>query len=270
MKNKKYKGLFFTIILVFVIASTGCKGGKREYTPEDKETISGSDNTTDQKTDDATKDNSDTEATYDNASPEPNDNSNQVAEQDTEQDESDESPEEKNTQTGEIKKEKQETGNQDNNSNSNNNAPMNQSWTTETFTTTEASSDAYYIDSYAEQVLALGNAEREKAGVSPLTMNYTLAAAARVRAKEISVSFDHTRPDGRSCFTAWDEAGVSYWTCGENIAAGYGSPQAVVTGWVNSPGHYANIINEDFTEMAVSCYYDSASDYGYYWAQCFK
>lgn len=133
----------------------------------------------------------------------------------------------------------------------------------------EQPADPYFIDSNAEQVLALVNQARAEVGLPGLTLNSTLLSAAHVRASEIAVSFSHTRPDGRSCFTAWDEAGVTYMTAGENIAAGQTSPEDVMNSWLNSPGHYANITNANFTELAVGCYYVPGSEYGYYWVQCF-
>ena len=133
----------------------------------------------------------------------------------------------------------------------------------------EQPADPYFIDSNAEQVLALVNQARAEVGLPGLTLNSTLLSAAHVRASEIAVSFSHTRPDGRSCFTAWDEAGVTYMTAGENIAAGQTSPEEVMNSWLNSLGHYANITNPNFTELAVGCYYVPGSEFGYYWVQCF-
>lgn len=133
----------------------------------------------------------------------------------------------------------------------------------------EQPEDPYFIDSNAEQVLALVNQARAEVGLPGLTLNSTLLSAAHVRASEIAVSFSHTRPDGRSCFTAWDEAGVTYMAAGENIAAGQTSPEDVMNSWLNSPGHYANITNPNFTELAVGCYYVPGSEFGYYWVQCF-
>lgn len=130
-------------------------------------------------------------------------------------------------------------------------------------------SNAYYVDSYAEQVLGIVNARRAEAGLEPLTMNYTLVSAAKVRAAEIVQSFSHTRPNGTSCFTAWDEAGVGYSGAGENIAGGQWSAESVMNAWMNSEGHRANILDGSFTQIGIACYYDPDSPYGYYWVQCF-
>lgn len=129
--------------------------------------------------------------------------------------------------------------------------------------------NAYYMDSYAEQVLGIVNTRRAEAGLEPLTMNYTLVSAAKVRAAEIVQSFSHTRPNGTSCFTAWDEAGVGYSGAGENLAAGQWSAESAMNAWMNSEGHRANILNGSFTQIGIACYYDPDSPYGYYWVQCF-
>lgn len=104
---------------------------------------------------------------------------------------------------------------------------------------------------YVDEVIRLVNVERANAGLAPLAKNGAVCQAAEVRASEIGVSFSHTRPDGRSCFTVFEEFGIGYTACGENIAAGHPTPEAVVQGWMNSPGHRANILNEDFEEIGV-------------------
>lgn len=58
--------------------------------------------------------------------------------------------------------------------------------------------------------------------------------------------------------------GISYKAYGENIAQGYRTPQAVVTGWMNSSGHRANILNASFTQIGVGYVAD-----GNYWTQMF-
>lgn len=120
----------------------------------------------------------------------------------------------------------------------------------------------------AERILELVNAERKKAGLNELILNNNLSKMSEKRAKEISVNFNHIRPDGSSWNTALDEYHIAYRYAGENIAAGYNSPEAVVDGWMNSEGHRANILDPDFTEMGIG-YYTDSSMYKYYWAQNF-
>lgn len=105
--------------------------------------------------------------------------------------------------------------------------------------------------SAAQAVLAEVNAARAKNGLSALTLDASMNRAAAVRAAELAQSFSHTRPNGSRGLTALNEAGVSYRTAGENIASGQQSAQAVVSAWMNSSGHRANILSASFGRMGV-------------------
>ena len=110
---------------------------------------------------------------------------------------------------------------------------------------------------------------REDKGLQPLKWNPSskLQRAAEVRAKEITEEFSHTRPDGSTCFTVLKEFGLSYSTCGENIAMGTQmSPQKAMEMWTNSPGHYRNMINPDFEEIGLARYKIGET---IYWVQLF-
>lgn len=122
---------------------------------------------------------------------------------------------------------------------------------------------------YKAQVVAIMNQERANAGVGGISQNASLDAVAQIRAQEIAQSFSHTRPNGTSCFTVLDEGGIAYMTAGENIAAGYGDPASVMSGWMNSPGHRANILNGSFGQVGIGYYTDPNSGYGTYWVQIF-
>lgn len=117
------------------------------------------------------------------------------------------------------------------------------------------------------QVLAIVNRNRIAGGLEPLTMFSGIQAACDVRAAEISDYFDHTRPDGRSCYTALDEANVPYSSAGENIAAGQTTPEAVMNAWMNSPGHRSNIMG-NYRHIGIGYYYTNAS-YRHHWVQMF-
>ncbi len=118
------------------------------------------------------------------------------------------------------------------------------------------------VSNYASRVVELVNEERAKEGLSPLSMDSRVAAAAAIRAEEIKTNFSHTRPNGTTCFTALDQAGASYNGAGENIASGQRTPEAVVTAWMNSEGHRKNIMNSKFKYIGVA-YSDRA------WVQMF-
>lgn len=113
------------------------------------------------------------------------------------------------------------------------------------------------------KVFEIVNQERIKAGVKPLKFNNDMYKAAMVRAKECDESFSHDRPNGTNCFTALKEAGVKYFSAGENIAMGYRTPADVMKGWMNSEGHRNNILDPDFTDFACGVYKSG------YWSQFF-
>lgn len=120
--------------------------------------------------------------------------------------------------------------------------------------------------SYAEQVVKLVNEERAKVGLHALTIDTNVTAAANIRAKEIVTSFSHTRPDGRKFSTVLTDNGIRYTGAGENIAWGQRSPEEVVSAWMNSEGHRANILNAKYTKIGVG--YLNASGRNY-WVQLF-
>lgn len=132
--------------------------------------------------------------------------------------------------------------------------------------TTETPTDTT-SKSYAQQVVDLVNVERAKEGLAALTIDENVAKAATVRAKEIQTKFEHVRPDGTGFVTALKEQGVSYRGAGENIAWGQKTPQEVVTGWMNSPGHRANIMNKNYVHIGVGNLQNSAGTQ--YWVQIF-
>lgn len=124
------------------------------------------------------------------------------------------------------------------------------------------------LDDVARQVLALVNEERRKVGVAPLTLSAELQSAAAIRAEEITQKFSHTRPDGTNFQTILPNS--RYYIAGENIAAGNSTAAKVVQQWMNSPGHRANILRSDYTELGVGYVYKENSQYMHYWVQIFR
>lgn len=117
------------------------------------------------------------------------------------------------------------------------------------------------------EVYEITNNYRSLVGVPSLTLDSFLMTAADIRAKELSNSFSHTRPNGSSCFTVLSELGISYGTAGENIAAGYSSPQSVMEGWYSSSSHYQNIISSKFKKIGIGV---NIINNQYYWVQIFS
>lgn len=119
------------------------------------------------------------------------------------------------------------------------------------------------------RVVALTNAQRRAHGCPALTVDRTLAAVAGAHSKDMAARgfFDHVNPDGESAFDRMRAAGYRYARAAENIAAGYATPEAVMRGWMNSPGHRANILNCSLTQVGVG--YATGGSYGTYWTQDF-
>ena len=120
---------------------------------------------------------------------------------------------------------------------------------------------------YYSEILELVNNIRAEAGVSPLTLDMTLCQVATVRAIEMDNTgvFSHTRPDGTDCWSVFKLYGITYRTCGENIAMGQRTPAQVVESWRNSPGHYANMVKAGFGKLGVGM----SNSNRIYWVQMF-
>lgn len=122
------------------------------------------------------------------------------------------------------------------------------------------------VSSYEKQVVELVNKERASRGLSPLTLNTELSRVARIKSEDMRDNeyFSHNSPTYGSPFDMMKSFGINYRTAGENIAMGQQSPEAVVTAWMNSDGHRANILNANFTQIGVGY-----AANGNYWTQMF-
>jgi uncharacterized protein YkwD len=124
---------------------------------------------------------------------------------------------------------------------------------------------------FTTRVVELTNTERQKAGLAPLAANAQLANAAQTYSAVLASTgcFEHTCGPVPNFADRDAQAGYTGWTAiGENIAAGYPSPESVVAGWMASPGHRANILSPNFTEMGVGVV-TGAGQLGTYWTEEF-
>jgi len=124
---------------------------------------------------------------------------------------------------------------------------------------------------FAQQVFNLVNLERAAADVPLLEIDTRLVAAAQDHADWMAASgiMSHTGEGDSSPADRAAAAGFPYVMLGENVAAGYSTPEAVVQGWMNSTGHRANILRESFTLAAVGYAASSGSGWGHYWVNMF-
>jgi uncharacterized protein YkwD len=129
--------------------------------------------------------------------------------------------------------------------------------------------DALRIVNQYRAAGAVCGARGSFAAAGALTLNAQLASAAYAHSRDMADNdyFSHDSRDGRTMVDRINAAGYNWSTVGENIAAGYGSVQAVVAGWMGSDGHCANLMNPRFTELGMACASNAASTFGSYWTQ---
>lgn len=136
---------------------------------------------------------------------------------------------------------------------------------------------------YEQKVFDLVNAEREKLGLPKFVWAKNCTELAQTRAKELSVKFGHVRPDGSGVGTENIASGSPLpvlfggGPSGTRVGTWNGTPEGVVTSWMNSEGHRENMLGYEVddagnvigaTSMAVGCYV--AEDGRIWWVQCFS
>lgn len=119
-----------------------------------------------------------------------------------------------------------------------------------------------------QAVLDAANAERAKEKLVALKTSAVLMKSARAHATNMAKqkTLSHTL-DEKPFAKRMDEAGYKSWTAGENIALGQRTAKEAVADWMTSPGHKANILSGDFTEIGIGRAF--SSDGETYWVQIF-
>ncbi|MFE6521914.1 CAP domain-containing protein [Streptomyces sp. NPDC057794] len=125
------------------------------------------------------------------------------------------------------------------------------------------------LERTAAAVTDLTNRARTRAGLPPLAVDPLLTAAARAHSADMVARafYAHTAPDGSRPGDRAAAAGSTLRAIGENIACGQRSPADVVEGWMNSPGHRANILRPEFTRIGIG--FACGGRAGTYWTQMF-
>ncbi len=100
----------------------------------------------------------------------------------------------------------------------------------------------------------------------PFTASPALGAAARNHSIDMARNnfMSHTGSDGASPWDRIQAAGYDFTTAAENIGAGYPTAGDMVNGWMNSPGHRANILSNE-CDMGVGYAYSAQGTYRHYW-----
>ncbi|HLW67385.1 MAG TPA: CAP domain-containing protein, partial [Gemmataceae bacterium] len=122
------------------------------------------------------------------------------------------------------------------------------------------------ISAIGQQIVDLVNAQRQAAGLAPLTVNPQLVAAAQMQSTNMASMEPILGENGamsheligvpEPTLTSREEAvGYSFTAAGENIAYGYPDANSVMQAWMNSPGHRANILNSSFAQIGVAVAY---------------
>ena len=122
--------------------------------------------------------------------------------------------------------------------------------------TTEINLDADVILEIINQNRAAGAVcgSQNRQPVNALRWSDELAKAALDHSNDMQINnfFSHTSQDGREFSQRAREAGFDGAPVGENIARGYPNEEAVMQGWMESPGHCTNIMNENATHVGVA------------------
>lgn len=108
-------------------------------------------------------------------------------------------------------------------------------------------------DAEVVSFVASMNAHRVSLGLSALIWDSRVAAVAQAHSQDMVDRgyFSHTTPDGLSPWDRLAAGGVTYTEAGENIAWGYSTGDAVLSAWLGSPGHKANIEHATYTHHGV-------------------
>ncbi len=132
----------------------------------------------------------------------------------------------------------------------------------------------------ADRVLALVNAARAEARrcgrerfepAAPLGTTPELMAAAALQSLDMAArgSLGHDGSDGSSSGDRIARAGYAWRAAGENVASGQRSAEAVVAGWLESPGHCATLMDARFSETGIAYALAPGKDPPSYWTHVF-
>ena len=125
--------------------------------------------------------------------------------------------------------------------------------------------------SYAQQLVALINAERDQRGLTLLTVDARLQRAAEKHSLDMATNafFDHVGSDGSQPSTRVEREGYSWRAWAENIAAGDSSPEEAMDGWMNSPPHRDSMLSTSYQHIGIGYVYNPAAPWGHYWTAVF-
>lgn len=113
------------------------------------------------------------------------------------------------------------------------------------------------MGSFAQALFDAINSARADNGMSALGLNSCVVFVANLRSEDMAAKdyFAHESPHGDTAFSLMNEYGVGYGWAGENLARNnYPDDESVavaIRDLMNSPGHRANILHVEFTQLGV-------------------
>ncbi len=120
---------------------------------------------------------------------------------------------------------------------------------------------SFRLNAYEKRILELHNETRKRRGLDPLCVNPSLTQAARAHSRDmIEEDYSaHTSPDGETLVErltrfGYVTGGYGSWKVGGNVAFGNyskGEPDHIFEGWMNSPPHRKNILEEEFDQIGI-------------------
>jgi uncharacterized YkwD family protein len=122
-------------------------------------------------------------------------------------------------------------------------------------------------NSYQTEILTLVNKERNSRGLHSLVLSAAISKVTVEKSKDMAIYdyFAHESPNYGSPFDMMRKFGITYKAAGENIAKGHTTPAEVMKGWMDSPGHKANILSSNFNKIGIGMYRGDSI----YWTQQF-
>ncbi len=103
------------------------------------------------------------------------------------------------------------------------------------------------------EILSLTNDERARQNVGSLSQDSLLDRSAQAKAEDMAAKgyFSHESPDGTTPWAWIDETGYEYQYAGENLAVRFVDSKDVVTAWMASPTHKANLLKASYSEIGI-------------------
>lgn len=118
-------------------------------------------------------------------------------------------------------------------------------------------------------IFHLTNGCRALNGAEPLTYSSAVAKVARAHSKDMATNnyFSHADENGLRVSDRLNNAGIKWYHCGENIAAGYPDPYVVTNGWYNSESHRNIMVSYKYKYIGIGIAFGKDSELKYYSTQ---